>query len=293
MLATVLETAERVRAEQQRQLHETHLKQVNTDLDALRVTLEQANRRLVGDMDFLNTLFRQAPSFMAVLTGHEHVFELTNDSYLKLVQHRPVLHLPVRDALLDSVYHGGEAFHGRNVEVTADLLVSRVDPSCLHLVGPNRLASEDNPLRYAEYLITRADTGERPWIARRVQAVLSRIAGERRYLGVVFDITERKRTEENLRQAESALRLLNQSLERKVVLEEAERFKAEDALRQAHKMEAVGQLASGVAHDFNNVLQIISSNLQLMQLDGIGSVLGARVPRRGRLRLAGRAPVSC
>jgi CheY-like chemotaxis protein len=32
-------------------------------------------------------------------------------------------------------------------------------------------------------------------------------------------------------------------------------------------MEAVGQLASGVAHDFNNVLQIISSNLQLMERD--------------------------
>jgi signal transduction histidine kinase/DNA-binding response OmpR family regulator len=107
--------------------------------------------------------------------------------------------------------------------------------------------------------------------------VPSTIAGERRYLGVAFDITERKRTEENLRQAEAALRELNQSLERKVVLEETERAKAEDALRQAHKMEAVGQLASGVAHDFNNVLQIISSNLQLMELDGIGSVLGARV----------------
>ncbi|MFN3792983.1 ATP-binding protein [Massilia sp.] len=61
------------------------------------------------------------------------------------------------------------------------------------------------------------------------------------------------------------------------MLEVSERVKAEDALRQAHKMEAVGQLASGVAHDFNNVLQIISSNLQLMELDGIGSVLGARV----------------
>jgi signal transduction histidine kinase len=129
----------------------------------------------------------------------------------------------------------------------------------------------------AELLLSRVDTGERRWIARRGEAVPSTIAGERRYLGVAFDITERKRTEENLRQAETVLRELNQSLERKVVLEEAERVKAEEALRQAHKMEAVGQLASGVAHDFNNVLQIISSNLQLMELDGIGSVLGARV----------------
>lgn len=108
-----------------------------------------------------------------------------------------------------------------DVEVIADLLISRVDPACLHLAGPNRIGSESNPLRYSKYLITRADNDERRWIARRGEAVPSQVAGERRYLGVAFDITERKRTEENLRQAEAALRELNQSLVRKVVLEEA------------------------------------------------------------------------
>ena len=81
---------------------------------------------------------------------------------------------------------------------------------------------------------------------------------ESRQVAVLFkDVSKR-------RQAELALRELNNSLEQRIVDEVANRMKIEDALRQAQKMEAVGQLTGGIAHDFNNMLAVVMGSLSLL-----------------------------
>ena len=76
----------------------------------------------------LRTLFMQAPSFMAVLRGPDHVFDLINNAYAQLIGHREVTGLPLRIALpevveqgfadlMDKVLASREAFVGRRVKV--------------------------------------------------------------------------------------------------------------------------------------------------------------------------------
>ncbi|MCC2972903.1 PAS domain-containing protein [Massilia sp. IC2-476] len=85
-------------------------------------------RELRAANQMMKDVFRQAPAFMCVFTGPDHVFALVNDRYMQLVGGRTSVGLPLRVALpeiagqgfielLDGVYRSGEAVSGTDVPV--------------------------------------------------------------------------------------------------------------------------------------------------------------------------------
>jgi len=143
-----------------------------------------AERRRDAEQERQRQLLQQMPGFVAVLSGRQHVYEYVNDAYVRVSGGRPMIGLSVRDAfpelegqgfyeLLDEVFTTGESYVAAAV--------------------PIKLAGEE--------------------AGRFIDLLYAPIRDERGAVSGIFvggyDITERKRTE-------TALQNANETLERRV-----------------------------------------------------------------------------
>jgi PAS domain S-box-containing protein len=232
----------------ERVLAENEIKEKQRSLERLIVerteALQQAEaalkqaKQLQGDKSHLLRLFDQAPAFICFLTGADHRFELANQAYYQLVGHRELIGKSVREALpeiagqgfielLDQVFTTGTPYIGTSVSV----FLQKTPGGAL--------------------------------IERFLDFVYQPIVETDGKVTGIFcqgnDVSEHKLAQDEIKRYQNELEIL--VAERTKSLEETR-----TALQHAQKLESIGKLTGGVAHDFNNILQVIGGNLQLLEI---------------------------
>lgn len=231
-------------------------------LDRARA-VQAANRSLWEERTHLRRLFHEAPGFMAVLRGPDHVFELANEAYLRLVGRDEIVGKPLRLALpevveqgfvqlLDETAASGKPFVGRGVRV---LLTPR------HAGPP-----EERFLDFVYQPVTDADgavvaifvQGHDITEQKRAEAAL-------RDLAVTLEDRVAQRTSE-LESAQRALQSVNANLENIVTARMSDLRAANEEIQRfayivSHDLRSPLVNVMGFASELDDIRQIIADHL--------------------------------